>query len=125
MKIKKVVLTILVVLAFGQAAYLSYAYFNQPSPDGDEIAADFLCTEPSCGNEFSVSKDVLAKAQQAGDTTVECPKCNKALTKRAVRCPSCQGMLALVGHGMIPSKCTKCGKQIALDDRGVPFCPGG
>lgn len=121
--LKKVILVILALAALGQAGYLTYAYMNRPSGDDEEIAADFTCVNPGCGHGFSITKDQLLEASRSGDGSVECPKCNAALTRRAMKCPACQAHLALIGHGQIPPKCDKCGRQISVNAEGVPFCP--
>jgi predicted RNA-binding Zn-ribbon protein involved in translation (DUF1610 family) len=124
MTAKKVVLVLLALVAIGQAGYLTWAHLNRPGPDDEEVPAEFVCVAPECGAGFTMTRSQLVEAQKAGEG-VPCTTCGKALTKRAMRCPSCQKMLALVGHGATPSKCTSCGKQIRVDDKGVPFCPGG
>ena len=55
-----------------------------------------------------------------------CPKCGKALTKRAVRCPSCKKLVPLVGHGQVPPTCPSCGKGLSMaPNADGPICPGG
>ncbi len=125
MKIKKIALVTLAVAALAQAGFLTWSYVNQPSLDGEDIPADFVCAAPGCGVEFSKTREELVALRQSSPEGVPCPACGKALTKRAVHCPSCQKLVPLVGHGRVPEKCAQCGKPISVDDKGIPFCPGG
>ena len=75
--------------------------------------------------EFSKTRVQLVELRRVSPEGVPCPTCGSAKTKRAVHCPSCTKLMPLVGHGMVPSTCPLCGKAVSMDERGVPFCPGG
>jgi hypothetical protein len=118
-------LVLLSVAALAQAAYLTYSFMNQKDDDGEDQPGSFVCANPACGAEFVKTREELVAAQKSSPDGVPCPKCEKTTTKRAVACPSCQRALPLIGHGRVPSKCNFCGKAIAVDEKNVPFCPGG
>ena len=127
MKVKKPLLLFVCALALAQAAYLAWGYFKAPAPDGEDRPLQYLCTAPGCGNEFTKTRADLAADQRANpDGAATCPKCGKALTKRAVRCPSCNKLVALVGHGQVPPTCPNCGKGLSMAPNAEgPVCPGG
>ena len=124
---KKLGLLLICLLALGQAAYLTWGYFHQPAPDGEDRPVDFVCVAPGCGTEFIKTRPQLLQDQRSNpDGAVTCPKCGKALTKRAVRCPSCKKLVPLVGHGQVPPTCPSCGKGLTMaPNSDGPICPGG
>jgi hypothetical protein len=124
MKISKAALVVLAVAALLQAAYLIYSYSREQADNGEDTPATFVCANPACEAEFTKSREELIAAVKANPDGGACPQCSKITTQRSVQCPSCKKALPLLGHGRVPSKCTKCGKAIAVDDKNVPFCPG-
>jgi len=124
---KKPIIITLCVLALAQAGYLAWGYFRAPAADGEDRILEFVCTAPGCGGEFTKTREQLALDQRSNpDGAATCPKCGKALTHRAVRCPSCKKLVALVGHGQVPPTCPNCGKGLSMaPNSDTPICPGG
>ena len=126
MKLKKVGLILITLVALAQAGYLTWSYLNRPAPDGEDKAAEFVCGNAGCGAEFTKTRAELVALNAASPDAVPCPVCGKAFTHRAIRCPTptCRKMVPLVGHGQVPGKCPSCGNAIAMGADG-PICPGG
>jgi hypothetical protein len=108
------------VMLLGAGALLASWLWPARAEAGQDVTC-WLCTESSCGKEFT--KDVLDLArlrQDNPDANPPCPKCGKATTIRAVPCPLCGTYLKPLSHGRLPKTCTKCGKTIVETPTPAP-----
>jgi hypothetical protein len=77
----------------------------------------WLCTEGSCGKEFTKPVMELARLRQNNpDANPACPYCGKATTIRAVPCPRCHTFLKPLSHGRLPKTCPNCQQAIGESD---------
>jgi len=109
---KNVILTIIAVAALGTAGYLTLSNGGETRPDNERMDTEkfFVCKNPECKNEFSMTLREYAKTRGA-EGNPPCPECGKHLTTLAEHCPECHRNIPLVGHASVPPECPFCGHK--------------
>jgi hypothetical protein len=111
-------------MLLGAGALLASWFWPQPAAAQQDVSC-WLCTEGSCGKEFTKPVMELARLRQGNpDASPACPHCGKATTIRAVPCPRCHKFLKPLSHGRLPKVCTNCQQSIGESD-AVDVLQGG
>jgi len=115
---QKMIAGAVIVVAVAAAGYFLWNWRSTNSVDNPE-GFFYVCQNPQCRNEFSVSEKDDAAYQKAhyGEPRI-CPKCGQKNVVDADRCPTCKRMYPKSGRSA--SGCPFCNKKPAPGGSAEP-----